>query len=364
MVRPTSLSASILATLGHLGHGARVSATSVRRVIEASAPTRIDLAGGTLDIWPIYLYHPGAATVNVAIDRRAWCRVETGVNGVRIHSRDTRQTVEAAEVTELLGQGPASLVAQILTALGVESGVSVTTHSTVPAGSGLGGSSALAIAAAAAVGRAFEREVGDLWPLVRDAEARCIGVPTGVQDYHPAILGGVLGLQLEPGAIRVDRLPVDPGRIEESLMLVDAGATRFSGLNNWQVFKGQIDGDAAVMQGLAAIAGAAARLRLALLEGRYEDVAELVTEEWEARKRLAPGVTTPEIDTIVDLARSAGGAAKVCGAGGGGIVAVWATPGARGSGTRERVREALKGTSFAEQRFRVDLRGLEVERIE
>ena len=47
--------------------------------VEATAPTRIDLAGGTLDIWPLYLFHPGAVTVNCAIDRRAWCRVETGV---------------------------------------------------------------------------------------------------------------------------------------------------------------------------------------------------------------------------------------------------------------------------------------------
>ena len=53
---------------------------------EATAPTRIDLAGGTLDIWPVYLFHPGAVTVNVAIDRRAWCRVETGHPGVSIES--------------------------------------------------------------------------------------------------------------------------------------------------------------------------------------------------------------------------------------------------------------------------------------
>ena len=38
-------------------------------VIRASAPTRIDLAGGTIDIWPLYLFHPGAVTVNTAIDR-------------------------------------------------------------------------------------------------------------------------------------------------------------------------------------------------------------------------------------------------------------------------------------------------------
>src|SRR5262249_30290481 len=57
------------------------------QVVEATAPTRIDLAGGTLDIWPLYLFHPGSVTVNVAVDRRAWCRVETGVSGVSIESR-------------------------------------------------------------------------------------------------------------------------------------------------------------------------------------------------------------------------------------------------------------------------------------
>ena len=333
------------------------------RRVEATAPTRIDLAGGTLDIWPLYLYHPGATTVNVAIDRRAWCRVETGVSGVRIESRDGREKVEGGTVDELPGEGSTALVAHILRALGVRSGVSVETQSRVPAGSGLGGSSALAVAVAAAVARAIGRELDaeGLWPVVRDAEARCIGVPTGVQDYHAAIHGGILGLQLDPGGIGVARLPVDPARVEESLLLVDAGATRFSGINNWEVFKGQIDGDAGVRLALSGIRSAARGVRQALLDGDYDAVAPLMAEEWEARKRLAPGVTTPEIDAIVETIRAAGGAAKVCGAGGGGMVAVWATPGPRGPGTRERVEEALGRAGFNPAPFRVDLRGLAVE---
>lgn len=332
-------------------------------VVEATAPCRVDLAGGTLDIWPIYLFHPGAVTVNVAIDRRAWCRVETGVPGVRIDSRDTLQKAEGRDVSELLGGGALSLVAHILRALGVESGVRVSTQSRVPAGSGLGGSSALAVAVAAAVGRAVGRELDreGLWPIVRDAEARCIGVPTGVQDYHAALNGGVLALHLEAGAVRVERLRADPARVEESLLLVDAGATRFSGINNWDVFKGQIDGDARVRASLAEIAGVAARVREALLAERFEDVADLLAEEWAARKRLAPGVTTPEIDRVAEAARAAGGAAKVCGAGGGGVVAVWAPPGARGPGRREAVEKSLKAAGFRVFPARVDLRGLEVE---
>jgi D-glycero-alpha-D-manno-heptose-7-phosphate kinase len=332
-------------------------------VVEATAPTRVDLAGGTLDIWPLYLFHPGASTVNVAIDRRAQCRVETGVNGVRIESRDTLKKAEGRDVSEILEGDDPSLVAYILRALGVETGVKVTTHSKVPAGSGLGGSSALAVAVAAAVARATGRELDreGLWPIVRDAEAQCIGVPTGVQDHHAAILGGVLGLKLEPGAVRVEALPADPGRVEESLMLVNAGATRFSGINNWDVFKGQIDATGGVREALSEIAAAARGVREALVEHRYGDVAPLMSQEWEARKRLAPGVTTPEIDGIVETAREAGGAAKVCGAGGGGMVAVWATPGQRGPEGRERVEAALRAAGTPPIHFRVDLRGLAVD---
>lgn len=316
-----------------------------------------------MDIWPIYLFHPGAVTVNVAVDRRAWCRVETGISGVRIESKDTLQKTEGKDVSEILGGGTLSLVAQILRALGVETGLSVTTQSKVPAGSGLGGSSALAVAVAAAVARAVGRELDKdgLWPIVRDAEARCIGVPTGVQDYHAALHGGVLALHLEAGAVRVERLRADPARVEESLLLIDAGITRFSGINNWDVFKGQIDGDPTVREALAAIGAIAVQVREALLADQFEAVSELIAAEWEARKRLAPGVTTPDIDRIAEAARAGGGAAKVCGAGGGGVVAVWAPPGARGPGRREAVEKSLEAAGFRVFPARVDLRGLEVE---
>jgi len=333
---------------------------SERRVVEATAPTRIDLAGGTLDIWPVYLFHPGAVTVNAAIDRRAFCRVETGVPGVVIESKDTRARAEGQDVSEVLKGGSLSLVAYILRALGIETGVKVVTESRVPAGSGLGGSSALAVAVAAAASRAVGRDLDadGLWPVVRDAEAQSIAVPTGVQDYLAAIHGGILGIHLEPGKLRVEKLQTDPGRVEESLMLVDAGVTRFSGINNWEVFKGQIDGDERVRGALAEIVSAASRLRAALVGHRYDEVGPCVAEEWAARKRLAPGVTSPEIDRIAEIAAAHGGSAKVCGAGGGGMVTVWAEP-----GRRDKAEKALQEAGFKAVRFRLDLRGLEVENV-
>jgi len=332
------------------------------RAFEATAPTRVDLAGGTLDIWPLYLFHPGAVTVNVAIDRRAWCRVETGAPGVRIESRDSSSRVEGRDVKEVLGSGTLALAAFILEALRIRTGVRVALHSRVPAGSGLGGSSALAVAIAAAASRAVGRplEGEALVTLVRDAEAQAIGVPTGVQDYWAAVLGGAVSVALDPGGPRAERLPAEADAVEASLLLVDAGVTRFSGINNWEVFKKRIDGDAAVTRALDTIAGLASRVGRALESGRYQDVAGLMAEEWEARRGLADGVTTPEIDRIVETARSVGGAAKACGAGGGGVVAVWAPP---GPGGRETVAEALGAAGFGLMPFRVDLRGLAVDEL-
>jgi D-glycero-alpha-D-manno-heptose-7-phosphate kinase len=329
-----------------------------RITVEATAPTRIDLAGGTLDIWPLYLFHPGAVTVNVAIDRRAWCRVETGVDGVQLESKDTLAKAAGRTVSDVLAAGGLSLPAYILRALGIESGLKVVTHSRVPAGSGLGGSSALAVAVVAAAARAVGRDLDAdrMWPVVRDAEAQNMGVPAGMQDHLAAIHGGVLGIHLDPGEVRAERLATDPARVEESLILVDAGVTRFSGINNWEVFKGQIDGDEGVRRSLREIVTAARAVKDALVAHQYAEVVPLMAAEWAARKRLAPGVTSPEIDRIAEAAQGAGGAAKVCGAGGGGMVAVWAPP-----GRRDAVESAVKTAGFRSVPFRLDLRGLEVE---
>ncbi|PYU76210.1 MAG: hypothetical protein DMG49_01885 [Acidobacteria bacterium] len=63
-------------------------------IIESKAPTRVDFAGGTLDIWPLYLFHPSAVTVNAAISLYASCVIETlpsGDNRIKLISRDIKR---------------------------------------------------------------------------------------------------------------------------------------------------------------------------------------------------------------------------------------------------------------------------------
>src|SRR5688572_27255387 len=81
--------------------------------VEARAPTRIDLAGGTIDLWPLYLLHDHPLTVNAAIDIEARARVETtGEEGVEIVSRDLDARWRAGSAAELAippGRAPVPL---------------------------------------------------------------------------------------------------------------------------------------------------------------------------------------------------------------------------------------------------------------
>ena len=81
-----------------------------------------------------------------------------------------------------------------------------------------------------------------------------------------------------------------------------------------------------------------------------------VAREWAARRRLAPGVATPEVDAIVETAAAHGGSAKVCGAGGGGIVLAVAPRQAR-----EALIRGVNGKGFRVLDARVDRVGLQVK---
>src|ERR1700684_2279837 len=114
--------------------------------IEARAPTRIDLAGGTLDIWPLYLFHPGAVTVNCAIARHAFCVVEGAPDAsgrIRIESLDTHRQEEFASLGALARAARyrlpllANLVKFFLERSGESHGLTVTTNSEAPAGAGI-----------------------------------------------------------------------------------------------------------------------------------------------------------------------------------------------------------------------------------
>ena len=291
--------------------------------MHSSAPTRIDLAGGTLDIWPLYLFHPGAQTVNIAIRLRAACTVTASDDGrVWIRSEDTGRTLTATTWRKLHTDGDNRLLAHIARFFQVE-GVKITTRAASPMGAGIAGSSALNIAVCAALARwqGVEYPSDQLLTLAMNLEAQTLGIPTGVQDYRPALYGGVSAVELDAAGVTRVALEVDPLELDRRLVLAYSGDSRSSGINNWDITRRHIDGDAALAARFERIKDIAAAIRGALVNRDWAELARQVTLEWRERQELAPGVTTSAIKRLMTRAAAAGAlAGKVCGAGGGGCV--------------------------------------------
>ena len=198
---------------------------NARVQVHSSAPTRLDLAGGTLDIWPLYLFHPGAQTVNVAIQLRAACSVTPSDDGrVWLVSEDTGQTLTAATCRALDTAGDNRLLAHMAVFFQVE-GVRITTRAASPMGAGLAGSSALTIVVCAALARwqGVEYSPDQLLTLAMNLEARTLGIPTGVQDYRPALYGGVSAVELDAAGVTRVALEVDLLELERRLVLAYSG---------------------------------------------------------------------------------------------------------------------------------------------
>ena len=225
-------------------------------------------------------------------------------------------------------------------------------------GAGLAGSSALNIALCGALAawqqRSYEPEA--LINLALNLEAQVLRVPTGAQDYRPAMYGGLASIELGPAGIHRAVLSVDPSELDARIVLAYTGQSRDSGVNNWDITKRHLDGDQEIVDCFGQIRDVAVTMRRALEDRDWSEVARQLAAEWKIRKRLAPRVSTPIIDALVENGTRAGAlAAKVCGAGGGGCVLFLTDPPAVPA-----VREAVAQSGARLLDVRVDAEGLRV----
>ncbi len=332
-------------------------------IIDSKAPTRVDFGGSTLDIWPLYLFHPGAVTVNAAISLYASCKIETHPSGdghIRLVSRDIQreETFPSFPALVKAKRYRLPLLAEITKFFHPQDGFTLTTDSEAPAGAGIGGSSAMAVAICAALDRftgAGKSKV-DWIHISRDAEAIVINVPTGTQDHYPPAFGGAAAIELPPGGEHRVELRVNLDELERRFAVCYTGKPRQHGINNWEVYKAHIGGNRAVQHSLERISEVAQLMRLAFEKPDWQEAGRLMREEWSFRKRNLPTISTKTIDRVIENARRNGAlAGKVCGAGGGGCVVLLIEPEAR-----ERVEKAIVEAGAEVLQVNIDRQGVQV----
>ena len=303
--------------------------------IAAKSPCRVDLAGGTLDIWPLYLNHDNAVTVNFAVNLYTHARIETRTDQkIVLETLDLGGREEFDNIAALIAtkKFKLPLLAHALRWFRPETGLNLVTNSEAPAGAGISGSSSLLITIGAALNKLTKRgySLEKLREVAQNVEAQIIQVPTGCQDYYPAMYGRVSAIELGCAGIVRKEILVDHTDLVDRGVLVYTGKPRNSGINNWEVTKAYIDGDKQVRRNLDKISSIANGMRCALETADWNEAARLLREEWSFRRKNAPTISTDLIDALAEKTRKAGAKGfKVCGAGGGGCCFLLVEKGAK-----------------------------------
>jgi len=329
----------------------------------ARTPNRIDLSGGTLDIYPLYVFMNGGMTLNAAIDMYSEVTLETqSDDGFVFYSQDLDLTKNVSRQSLLEDDFEGDFFQLLIETVKFylpHTGLKVTTYNQAPKGSGLGASSALLIALSGALNHLNSDYLAGekLIEYGANLEALSLGIPTGKQDYFPAVYGGVNALHFSARGIRREPLRISADFLAElnaSLIISFSGQSHFSGTNNWSMMKRYIDNEGETRAYLKRIKATSTEMRESLIQADLPQICRLIATEWENRKALAEGVTTPEIESMMAAAQAEGAkASKICGAGGGGCMITLCSP-----SDKDSVKAALSHAGASILEHQITLQGL------
>ena len=288
-------------------------------MIITQTPLRIGLLGGGTDLPSYYLEH-GGRVLNAAIDKYIYVVVKQRFDNDIYINYSKKEIVSCVEDLEH------ELVREAMLMTGVTSGVEITTLADIPSsGSGLGSSSSVTVGLLNALFAYTGRQVSaaELAERACEIEIELCGKPIGKQDQYIAALGGIRDLQFGPGdAVKGNEVVLDDSTrmaLQQQIMLFYTGITRRADSilaeqnSNVTTTLPQLDQ-------LRDLAGFAVdRLR----EGDVDAIGPAIRESWEAKRKLASGVSSSQVDAAVTRALVAGASGvKLTGAGGGGFLLV------------------------------------------
>jgi len=305
----------------------------VRKTLLKKSPTRVDFAGGTLDCWPLYLMVGGGAkTINLCIDILTTAELTLREDAeIHIHGRDLNYQKSFKDLKDFLACQDAELdlIRVHVNFWKPSFGFELKTSSDSPVGGGLGGSSSLSMGLIDVFAEAMKKPLSAKEKVILSGnlEAEILQKPTGTQDYFPAFLSGLNTIHYTPLGFEWEAMPVDLVHIEDRLSLVYTGRPHHSGINNWSVLKKVFDGDRETLKTLREIKEVTEDLYVSLKKNSLQEIPEIFKRELSARERLSESFSSPEIKRLTDVAlRQGAHAVKICGAGGGGCVALWSPP--------------------------------------
>jgi len=274
--------------------------------VRSRSPLRVSFGGGGTDVSP-YLDERGGAVLSATIDRYAYATIETGEDLITVESLDYDVSIAYALDEQFVYDGQLDLAKAVIDHFRADHGlrgVSVRLHNDAPPGSGLGSSSAICVALSGALAEhlGLKLDPHALAELAYRIERVDAGIRGGKQDQYATAFGGLNFIEFDHNETRVERVALAPATLYElqyALVFAYVGGQHFSS----HIIERQIGNLRSLEKGDVAAFGS------------------LLHEGWQAKKRMAEGISNPRIDAVYDTARAAGAlGGKISGAGGGGFM--------------------------------------------
>lgn len=323
-------------------------------MIISKTPFRVSLAGGGSDLAEYYRHRPGRV-VSLAISRYMYVTVN------RRFDRSIRVSYTRTEIVDSLEDLQHELIREALRMTGVTEGVEITTIADLPAGIGLGSSSALTVGVLNAL-YAFKNEwrtPAELASRACQIEIDVLGRPIGKQDQYIAAFGGLQEIQFHPdGSVKVHPLicaRTTRARLEQNLLLFFTGTQREAGSVLGDA-RGRMATSEEARENIDRLVGMADAVKKLLVDARVPRLGRVLDESWQVKKRMASGVSTPALDRLYRRAVRAGAdGGKISGAGGGGCLLLVVRPAAQA-----RVRESMRRAGLREVPFTIEPEGTRI----
>lgn len=304
-------------------------------MIIVQTPLRVSFFGGGTD-FPSYYLNEGGCVLTSAIDKYIFVTVKKRFDDL------LRVGYTRTEMVESIGDIQHELIREALRMTQIDHGVEVTTMGDIPsAGTGLGSSSTVTVG----VLHALYTLRGEIVPaeiLARqacDIEIGILGKPIGIQDQYIAAYGGLRFFDFHTdgsvSTIKIELDTVNKRRLNENLLLFYTGRPRSAAT----ILREQLDNIHDRRKILKRMGDMARIACQQVIAGEIDVIGDLLHESWILKKKLASGISNPEIDAAYEAAFGAGAiGGKITGAGGGGFLLLYCH-----HEKHEAVRTALRG---------------------
>ncbi|MBU2994063.1 GHMP kinase [Octadecabacter sp. 1_MG-2023] len=319
-------------------------------MIITQTPYRVSFAGGGTDL-PAFYEHEYGAVLSMGVAQHMYVTVSPRFD------KTTRMAYTRVEIADGIDNLEHTIAREALRMTGLGEYLEITTVGDVPAGTGMGSSSSLAVGLLNAL-YAYKGQVtspGMLAEKACEIEIDILGKPIGRQDQYAAAYGGVNYIRFNPDhSVDVEPVPCDPAfldQIEKHTLLLYTDQSRDADV----ILKKQSEGSANKLDVLREMRDLAGELRMTMGgAGNLADFGRILHEGWLLKRSLGFGITNSGVDEWYETARAHGAmGGKLLGAGGGGFLLVMAPP-----ETHDAIRAACGHPR--ELPFNIDRRGSRV----